>query len=102
VSWGRCCRDVRSTYNIRVGRGDAPLGPFLDKDGKSLADGGGTLLLETAGRKIGPGHPSIFGENGVEYLSYHYYDGENRGRSKLDLRLLEWDAEGWPTTKPLE
>lgn len=101
VSWGRCCRGVRSTYNIRYGRGDAPTGPFLDKDSKSLAEGGGTLLLETAGREIGPGHPSIYAEDGVEYLSYHFYDGDQRGRPKLGLRLLEWDADAWPVTKPL-
>lgn len=101
VNWGSCCRGVRSTYNIRIGRGDSPTGPFLDKEGKSLAEGGGSLLLETAGRAIGPGHASIFAADGVEYFSYHFYDGDQRGRPKLGLRLLEWDAEGWPVTKPL-
>jgi len=101
VSWGRCCRGIRSTYNIRVGRGDSPTGPFIDKDGVELAKGGGTLLLETDEPEIGPGHPSIFAEDGVEYLSYHYYDGDNRGRSKLGLRVLEWTADGWPTTREL-
>jgi arabinan endo-1,5-alpha-L-arabinosidase len=101
VNWGQCCRGVRSTYNIRIGRGDSPTGPFLDKTGKDLTNGGGSMFLETEGREIGPGHASVIEDDGVKYLSYHFYDGDQRGRPKLGLRLLEWDAEGWPVTKPL-
>jgi hypothetical protein len=28
-------------------------------------------------------------------LSYHFYDGEQRGVARLAIRPLEWDA-GWP------
>jgi arabinan endo-1,5-alpha-L-arabinosidase len=101
VNWGRCCRGVRSTYNIRIGRGDAPTGPFLDKDGKDLTEGGGAMFLQTDDARIGPGHASIFAEDGVEYLSYHYYDRDDRGRPKLGIRLLEWGDDGWPTTREL-
>jgi arabinan endo-1,5-alpha-L-arabinosidase len=100
VSWGKCCRGVESTYNIRVGRGDAAAGPFVDRAGKPLADGGGTLLLATEGPRIGPGHPSIFTENGVDFLCYHYYDGDRRGRPTLGLRELNWTPDGWPEFKP--
>ena len=40
-------------------------------------------------------------EAGLEYLSYHFDDGDQRSRPKLGLRLLEWDADGWLVTKPL-
>ena len=28
VNWGSCCSGIDSTYNIRVGRGTSPAGPF--------------------------------------------------------------------------
>jgi arabinan endo-1,5-alpha-L-arabinosidase len=96
VNFGACCSGVRSTYNIRVGRGESPTGPFVDKDGVDLKDGGGTMFLEAHGRFIGPGHAGILANGDEELLSYHYYDGDDRGRSKFRIRPLEWGADGWP------
>jgi arabinan endo-1,5-alpha-L-arabinosidase len=96
VNWGQCCRGVRSTYNVRIGRSAAPTGPFLDKAGKDLLQGGGTLLMETEGRFIGPGHAGIFTESGTNWFSFHYYDGEKNGARTLGVRQLEWDRDGWP------
>jgi arabinan endo-1,5-alpha-L-arabinosidase len=96
VDWGQCCRGVRSTYNIRIGRSTAPTGPFLDEAGKDLLQGGGTLLSESEGRFIGPGHAGIFTEGGKNWFSFHYYDGERNGARTLGIRKLEWNAEGWP------
>lgn len=96
VNWGWCCRAARSTYNIRVGRSKDIRGPYLDKEGKDLRKGGGTLLLETEGRFIGPGHPGILVDNALHYLSYHFYDGENSGRPRLAVRKLDWTSGGWP------
>jgi arabinan endo-1,5-alpha-L-arabinosidase len=102
VNWGRCCRGVRSTYNVRVGRGAKPTGPFHDQLGASLAEGGGTLLLDTADRFIGPGHVGVLVDGDAEYVSYHYYDGADRGRSKLTVRRLTWTPEGWPVIAEAE
>jgi arabinan endo-1,5-alpha-L-arabinosidase len=96
VNWGWCCRGVRSTYNIRVGRSRAITGPYLDKDGVDLLKGGGSLVLETEGRFIGPGHPGILEDGGRTLLSYHFYDGDRNGQSRLAIRPLEWDKDGWP------
>jgi arabinan endo-1,5-alpha-L-arabinosidase len=96
VNFGSCCSGVKSTYNIRVGRGENPTGPFVDKDGVDLKDGGGTMFLEAEGRYIGPGHVGILANGDEELLSYHYYDGDDRGRSKFRIRRLEWGADGWP------
>jgi arabinan endo-1,5-alpha-L-arabinosidase len=62
-------------------------------------DRGGTLFLETNGRFIGPGHIGVFSEGGTNWFSYHYYDGENRGRSKLAIGQLKWTSDGWPVAK---
>ena len=45
VSYDRCCRGVNSTYNVVVGRSRKVTGPYLDKDGKSMTEGGGTLVI---------------------------------------------------------
>ncbi|MBN1422884.1 MAG: arabinan endo-1,5-alpha-L-arabinosidase [Planctomycetes bacterium] len=95
VNWGSCCRGIQSRYNIRIGRSPTISGPYLDRDGKDMREGGGSLLLGPAGRFIGPGHAGVFAADGVERLSFHFYDGEDRGRAKLGLRELRWE-DGWP------
>ncbi len=99
VNWGRCCRGTESTYEIRVGRSDKPTGPFRDRDGRDLREGGGTLILESHGRYIGPGHASILRREGGEYLVHHFYDGDNRGRSRARMLPLTWDNAGWPVVR---
>lgn len=96
---GKCCEGVNSTYEIFVGRSTDPLGPYMDKDSTpTTGRGGGTLLLTTEGRFIGPGHFGYFAENGREYMSYHYYDGNQNGWSKLKITGLAWE-DGWPVVK---
>ena len=98
VNWGKCCRGTNSTYEVRVGRAGKITGPYLDRDGKNLADGGGSPFLQSRGRFIGPGHIGIVagGEtNGPTLFSYHYYDAATRGRSRLAIGKMQW-PDGWP------
>ena len=67
-------------------------GPYVDRDGRELVQGGGTTLLESSGDRIGPGGESVSG--GV--IAYHYYDGTADGAPKLGLRSLTWADDGWP------
>lgn len=96
VNWGKCCRGVESTYEIRVGRSKAINGPYLDREGRDMKEGGGTLVLESEGRHIGPGHASILRRDEQDWLVHHFYDGANRGRSRMRLVRLSWDEQGWP------
>jgi arabinan endo-1,5-alpha-L-arabinosidase len=96
LNWGRCCAGVNSTYNIRVGRCEKITGPYLDKEGKDMLKEGGTLLLETDGAFIGPGHPGIYKEGATYWLGMHFYDGLRRGQSRYAVRPLEWGEDGWP------
>ena len=98
VNWDFCCRGKDSTYNIRVGRSRSPEGPYVDREGKPLANGGGTLLAQSNGDLIGPGHASIFtDDDGQEYLSVHFYDGTTeRGTPKLAIAPVSRDEDGWP------
>ncbi|MFC0624158.1 arabinan endo-1,5-alpha-L-arabinosidase [Kribbella deserti] len=92
VSFDFCCRGTESTYKIAVGRSRSAGGPYVDQAGKSMLQGGGTILLSSSGRKIGPGGQSVFGDT----LAFHYYDAEANGDFRLDLRQLTWGADGWP------
>jgi len=95
VNHGLCCRGLQSTYEIRVGRSQSITGPYLDQEGKDLREAGGTILLESHGNEIGPGHASILRRNDQEFLCYHYYSKNHRGASRFSLRPLVW-KNGWP------
>jgi arabinan endo-1,5-alpha-L-arabinosidase len=99
ASFGFCCRGVNSTYNIRVGRSRRVTGPYVDKVGTSMLNGGGTMLLETEGAMIGPGGQSVPRVAGQYYLVYHYYDWYLNGAARLQIRKLSW-ADGWPALGP--
>lgn len=103
VSFDVCCRGVNSTYNIRVGRAKAVEGPYVDREGRLLLEGGGTVLLETNGRVIGPGHCAVLQERRRDLLVHHFYDREANGVPTLQVRPLTWDKDGWPVAgQPLE
>ncbi|MEY4487707.1 MAG: hypothetical protein RIQ79_215 [Verrucomicrobiota bacterium] len=96
LNYGGCCSGLDSTYNIRVGRSTSPLGPFYDRTGVNLKNGGGTLLLSSSGRFIGPGHMSIWTRAGREWFGCHYYDANNNGAPTHDIEPLLWTTDGWP------
>ncbi|MFD7293273.1 arabinan endo-1,5-alpha-L-arabinosidase [Streptomyces sp. NPDC059897] len=96
ASYDACCQGVNSTYKIRVGRSASVTGPYVDKDGKPLLDGGGTLLLAGHGRYLGTGGESVFRDRGRYVLAYHYYDAQDAGTPKLGLNTLSWTKSGWP------
>ena len=96
VNWGQCCRGTNSTYQVRVGRAEKITGPYLDQTGSDLAAGGGTLFLGNEGRYIGPGHIGILQARDHEWISYHTYDANYQGRSRLFIRRLNWSPDGWP------
>jgi arabinan endo-1,5-alpha-L-arabinosidase len=100
VNWGICCRGVDSTYNIRIGRSSKITGPYLDKDGIDLAKGGGSLVLGTEGRYIGPGHAGIYEDGEHSLITFHFYDRDRNGAPTLGIRSLSWDEEGWPVVGP--
>jgi len=110
ANWGQCCQGVNSTYNVRVGKSSSgPPGPYIDQTGVDMMKGGGTLLLGTEGRQIGPGQvgfpsggPSTgpAGNLSAPVISYHYYDlnGTPPGQHTLGQSVLVWGtgATAWP------
>ena len=91
-----CCKGISSTYHIVVGRSTNPNGPYTDRGGIPLTQGGGTILLSTHGSIIGPGGQSVMHDTDGDLLVYHYYDGNNNGTPLLGINLLGWDSQQWP------
>ena len=96
VNNGLCCKGLNSTYYVVVGRSKNPLGPFIDQTGRDLTAGGGTILLRTEGKYIGPGHVSLLRENGKNYTSIHYYDATDEGKPKFGILQMKF-KKGWPS-----
>ena len=96
VSWGKCCLGVESTYRIMVGRAKDVRGPYVDKEGRNLAEGGGSLLLAGDARWAGLGSTSAYTFDGKDYLIFHAYETADNGLQKLKIAELTWDAEQWP------
>ena len=91
-----CCQGVNSTYHIIVGRSSNPQGPYVDRGGISMTEGGGTIVLATHGNIIGPGGQDVFKDTDGDVLVYHYYDGNNNGTPTLGINLLGWTSDDWP------
>lgn len=96
VSFDRCCRGEESTYRIVVGRSREITGPYVDNYDIPMMLGGATPVLSGDGRVRGPGHNGIFVEGDRQYLVHHYYDAEDDGESKLQIRPIVWSRDGWP------
>jgi arabinan endo-1,5-alpha-L-arabinosidase len=75
-----------------VGRSQDVTGPYVDREGRSLLEGGGTTLLTTSGDRVGPGGQSV----SDEIIAYHYYDASANGAPRLALQPVVWGEDGWP------
>ena len=92
---GKCCQGSSSTYTIVMGRSTNIRGPYYDRNGVNLNNGGGTLALGHSGKYRGPGHFGLLRENGSNFVSIHYYDLEDNGNAKLDILNMGF-SNGWP------
>lgn len=99
VSWDYCCRRANSTYKMAVGRSKDVRGPYLDRERRDLARGGGSVILQGNERWAGVGHNSVYTFDGKDYLVFHAYDLNDEGKSKLRILELQWDREGWPVVR---
>lgn len=82
-----------------VGRSKNITGPYLDREGVKLENGGGTLVLAGDKDWYGVGHNAVVSFDGIDYLVFHAYDASDNGRSKLRIEQLDWDNDGWPVLK---
>jgi arabinan endo-1,5-alpha-L-arabinosidase len=102
VDWGQCCRGTNSTYSVRIGRSRNITGPYVDRNGKDMLHGGGSLFLGTEGSFIGPGHAGIVSDGKADWFTCHFYDGDRDGTPALGIGRLEWGDDGWPLLMPMK
>lgn len=93
VSLGKCCDGVNSTYRIVYGRSDKITGPYLDKNGVDMINGGGSLLDGGNSVWIGPGGQDILNTN---VIIRHAYPQSGNPWAAVLISDLNWDSQGWP------
>ena len=97
VSWDYCCRGAKSNYRVAVGRSKNVEGPYLDRNGKDMAEGGGNLFLEGDKKDFeAAGHCAAYTFNGEDIFICHGYSIAHQGASILIQRPIHWTADGWP------
>lgn len=100
VSFDSCCKGRASTYNTVVGRASAPDGPYVDREGIPMLQGGGTPVLANGqgdgSRFVGRGGASILQQADGDHIVYHAYDRQRNGRPTLRIQPLRWTNAGWP------
>nr|ALS89766.1 glycosyl hydrolases family 43 [uncultured bacterium] len=100
-------------YQVVVGRSPNIAGPYVDRAGKPLLSGGGTIYLRSLssgpgvpldGSLIGPGGPSVVTVGNQDFMVLHRYvnwhvPGLNdfcNASSNPHVRKLRWSPDGWP------
>ena len=95
VSWDQCCRGAHSTYRTMVGRSRSITGPYLDRQGVPMIEGGGSELLTGNARWAGPGGESVLMQpHDHDIIVFHAYDAHT-GIPALQISRLTWQDD-WP------
>ena len=107
ASFDKCCDGINSTYNVRYGRSSTGAqGPFIDQQGVSMLNGGGTRLFGGGFGWAASGGQSLLRDtvnahSDTSQIVLHGYDGET-GSPFLNFVSFKWTSDGWPLLiKPL-
>lgn len=104
ASINNCCDGLNSKYKVVVGRSKNLMGPYVDKNGRTMLDNNWELVVQGDGKKwYGPGHNSILvqDDEGTEWMIYHSYVKDATGNVGGRLGMLDritWQ-DGWPFVK---
>lgn len=99
---------LQTKYNVRVGRGDSPTGPFYDYNGQDIntnVDHGPMVLapyqFNGHGGWQGTGHCAVFDDGSGQYFMAHQgRPGVNSYFMDLHVRKISWTPDGWPVVSP--
>lgn len=100
ASWDKCCRGKDSDYKVVVGRSKDIRGPYLDKDGVDMNQGGGSLVIAGNKNWVGLGHNSAYTFGKKDYLVLHAYESADNFLQKIKILEMKWDKQGWPKVEP--
>ena len=100
VSWDYCCQGNKSDYCVAVGRSRQVDGPYLDRNGRDMLQGGGTLVIEGDKQEYeAAGHCAAYHLNGEDVFICHGYSVKQNGAAFLIQRPITWTIDGWPELK---
>lgn len=99
TAWDICCQQganiEQTTYKTAYGRADKVTGPYKDRAGYDMANGGGTILMERYGRYVGPGGGEAFQDlNRVRFV-HHYYDLNGDKYNHIHIRDVVFTDDNW-------
>ena len=98
VSWDYCCRGAKSNYRVAVGRSKTVEGPYLDRNGRDMLNGGGSLFIEGDKKAFeAAGHCAVYAIDDRDLFICHGYSITHKGASILIQRPIVWSADGWPS-----
>ena len=98
VNMGGRYRGIKSNYRVAVGRSKKVAGPYLDKEGRDMRNGGGTLLLEGDKKEYeAMGHSSAYSFPDGDFFFCHGYSIAKNGASILVQKRICWTEDGWLT-----
>jgi arabinan endo-1,5-alpha-L-arabinosidase len=99
VSEDYCCnQDVATdSYKEAFGRSTSPAGPFADMSGKSMLEGGGTVILDRDTLWNGPGGATAYvdSQTGESLLVFHALKMTENGAMYVWVKQIDW-KQGWP------
>jgi arabinan endo-1,5-alpha-L-arabinosidase len=88
--------DVYESYNVRVGRSTNLVGPYVDRQGRSMTDGFATPVLAPYGKWRNTGHNDVLlGQSTGHDLFVNHIWTKDFVRA-LQVRPLFWASDGWP------
>ena len=98
VSWDYCCQGSKSNYAVAVGRSRQVDGPYLDREGRDMRLGGGTIILEGDKQHFeATGHCAAYHlTTGEDVFICHGYSVAHHGAPILIRRTIRWTADAWP------
>ena len=100
VAWDYCCRGAKSNYRVAVGRSRSVEGPYLDRDGKDMLNGGGTIFFEGDKKEWeAAGHCAAYTIDGEDIFICHGYSTTRNGAAFLIQRPITWTTDAWPKIK---
>lgn len=99
---------LETKYNVRVGRADAPEGPFYDFEGHDLNEAEDHLPMILAPYRFsgqsgwqGTGGCSVFTDaEGSYFMGHNARPSENKYFMDLHVRRIYWTKSGWPVVSP--
>ena len=99
---------LETKYNVRVGRGDSPQGPFYDfnnVDINTIADHGPMIIApyQFQGHSgwQGTAHCTVFKDDaGQYYMAHQGRPGVDKYFMDLHVRKIFWTQTGWPVVSP--